>query len=171
MAPAAGEAVARRRGPDAQFMSTPSRSSIWMRHMQGKAASEGVGGWLHADTPSGLAGSQQQSASVLQHSSWAPTAVCQSGSQQQACQQLPAADLRRCLSPPLRCRCCCVNGNQSTRAVGLAVGLYWTVPCAQKLVACNPNLAGKVCWDQFWTCTKSGNAPGDLPSRACSPGT
>lgn len=83
--------------------------------------------------------------------STAPGRLHPSGShrpqQQQPCP--PPAD-RRC-----RCRWCCCA------AVALAVGLAWTVPCAQKLVACNPNVGGKACWDAFWGCTKSSNVPGE----------
>lgn len=53
-------------------------------------------------------------------------------------------------------------------AAGLAAGLYFTVPCAKQLTVCNPAANGKPCWDAFWQCTKSGNAPGLFFFLACA---
>ncbi|KAF8055916.1 hypothetical protein HT031_006555 [Scenedesmus sp. PABB004] len=43
--------------------------------------------------------------------------------------------------------------------VGLAVGLYFTVPCTRTLIQCNPAVNG-ACWSAFWTCSGSGKAKG-----------
>lgn len=39
--------------------------------------------------------------------------------------------------------------------VGLALGLYYTVPCSRKLAACDPArlAANKTCWGDYWVCT------------------
>lgn len=38
--------------------------------------------------------------------------------------------------------------------VGLALGLYFTVPCTRVLVACNPAVNAN-CWNDYWVCTGS----------------
>lgn len=66
------------------------------------------------------------------------------------------------------CRTCCAKTTWTltillliAAAAGLAAGLYRTVPCTKTLVACNPaNTPGNKCWNDYWTCTASGNARG-----------